>query len=136
MSFVHGRLVIAYLDNPILCGTDAVFSEEKEMIPASTVTSNGWQEYRPRKRSWKIDVTGFTKVDNTDGQEDYFDMIGSGTMDAKSITLVFTDEEGNSITIEGPEAYISDSSISGNVNEFANASLTFLGNGAYDLTGS
>lgn len=135
MNLIHGKDVIGEIDNvPIFCGTDCTFTEQKEVIPASTVTSNGWQEFRLRKRSWSFDVGGFTKIDSTDGQVSYFDLITSAAaVNLDNVTIVFTDEDGNMIEVAG-SMYKPETSISGPVDESAAASVRFIGFGEYTLT--
>lgn len=137
MTNIHGRLTIAYLTgSPIFCGTDSLFSTETEAIEATTMTSNGWKEYRPRKVAWSLQVSGLTKIDSSDGQIDYFSLISTGALNPQDVTIDFEDEEGNIRTIEGVSSYISDSNITGDADANCIASVTFLGDGPYSLTGS
>jgi hypothetical protein len=134
MTPVHGKDVIAFIgDVPIFCGKDCVFTEEKEVIEASTVTSGEFKEFRLRKRSWQMDVTGLTKIDNSDGQVSYFDLISSSAaMELQSVSIGYTDANGNAIMISG-SAHILNSGIGSPKNEFAGSSVIFIGNGNYDV---
>ncbi len=134
MFVINGKDVLVIRDTiPIFCGKDCTFSEEKEMIKASTVTSGVWKEYRLRKRSWSMTVTGLTKIDNTDGQEDYFSLIGDAlSMTLQPLSILFTDPEGNIISVLG-SGYIQASQITGPAKGFAEASLTIIGDGLYTV---
>ncbi len=134
MFVINGKDVIVFIgDLPIFCGKDCTFSEDKEIIPASTVTSGVWKEFRLRKRSWAVQVNGLTKINNTDGQQDYFDLIGSTALDVKDVRITFTDLDSNIKTIEG-NGYIEKSSITGPATAFAEPSLLIAGDGLYTVT--
>ena len=137
MFLIHGKDVVGEIDGvPIFCGTDCTFSEEKEVIPASTITSNGWKEFRLRKRSWKFDVEGLTKIDSTDGQVSYFDLITStAAVQLDNVAVSFSDVDGNTVTLEG-SMYKPETSISGPVDDNAKATVQFIGFGRYLLNGT
>ncbi len=135
MLVINGKDVIGEIDGvPIFCGIDCSFLEEKEVIPASTVTSNGWKEFRLRKRSWKFEVIGLTKIDSSDGQVSYFDLITSTEAVAlDNVTVLFTDGDGNAVEITG-SMYKPETAITGPVDQSAKANVQFIGFGAYTLT--
>lgn len=135
MLLINGKDVIGEIDGvPIFCGIDCTFSEEKEVIPASTITSVGWKEFRLRKRSWSFEVTGLTKINSTDGQVSYFDLITStAAVNLDNVTVLFTDQDGNTVEITG-SMYKPETSITGPVDESAKANVQFIGFGAYTLT--
>ena len=129
---VQVYLLISGVYYPALCGTDCSFKEEKEQVEASTITSGSFKEWRVRMISWSIDVSGLSKINNTDGQIAYFYLLqASVRMEAQTIKVKFTDAEGNTTEINGT-CYILNSSITGPAANFANASITFLGTGPYD----
>lgn len=129
---VEVYLLIGGIYYPLFCGTDCTFKEEHEMIEASTITSGGAKEWRPRMLSWSIDVSGLSKVNNTDGQIAYFYLLlPSVRMEAQTIKIKFTDINNNSTEINGT-AYIQSSSITGPASSFSNAQATFIGTGPYD----
>lgn len=136
---INGTNVIAYLtiDDelvPIFCATDCTFSEEKDVKGAATLTSGEWRESRLRRRSWKFDISGIIKINNDDGQVSYFFLIlDSNAMSPWALTISFTDPDGNTVSISGT-VYIQQSSITGPASDFANASATFIGTGAYVLS--
>lgn len=135
MFVINGKDVIVAIDGaPILCGKDCAFSEEKELIKASTVTSGVWKEFRLRKRSWAMQVNGLTKIDSTDGQVSYFDLIDSTTaMIAQNLTITFTDPESNFKIVTGT-GYIQKTSITGPAVGFAESSISIVGDGLYTVT--
>ena len=82
---------------------------------------------------WSVDVSGLTKVDNTDGQIAYFWLLqASVRMSIQTIRLTFTDTDGN-YTQLGGQCYILTSSITGPASDFSNASVTFLGTGGPEI---
>ncbi len=135
MFVINGIDVIVAIDDvPIFCGKDCTFSEEKEVIKASTVTSGIWKENRLRKRSWAIDVTGLTKINSTDGQVSYFDLIDEDSaMVAQNLSITFTDADGNIITVAGI-GIMKTTQITGPATGFAEATLTIIGDGHYTVT--
>lgn len=139
MTPIHGTGVVGSITKgediiPIFCAEDCTFSQEKEVIEASTVTSGVWKENRLRKRSWAFDISGITKINNDDGQESYFDLILSGvSMAAQTITIDFTDDDGNNVSISGT-MYLQKDSITGPAADWAIASASFIGTGAYVLS--
>lgn len=135
MFVINGKDVIVAIDDvPVFCGKDCTFSEEKELIKASTVTSGVWKEFRPRKRSWAMEVSGLTKIDNSDGQVSYFDLIDStSAMTAQNLSITFTDADSNVKTISGV-GIMQRTSISGAATAFAEVSITITGDGLYSVT--
>ncbi len=135
MFVINGKDVIVAIDDvPVFCGKDCTFSEEKELIKASTVTSGVWKEFRLRKRSWSLEVSGLTKIDSTDGQVSYFDLIDEvSSLEAKSLTIIFTDADANIKTINGT-GYMQQTAINGPATEFADASVSIVGDGIYTVT--
>jgi hypothetical protein len=134
MFLIHGKDVTGSIDDVVIfCGTDCTFSEEKEVIPASTVTSNGWKEFRLRKRSWTFEIAGLTKIDSTDAQVSYFDLITSTeAVNLDNVSISFFD--GTTTRFLEGSMYKPETSISNPVNEGAKASVQFIGFGAYTLT--
>lgn len=134
MFLISGKDVIGSIDDvPIFCGTDCTFSEEKEVIPASTITSNGWKEFRLRKRSWSFQVSGLTKIDSTDGQVSYFDLLTSAeAVNLDNVSISFTD--GTTTRLLEGSMYKPETGITGPVNGNATANVQFVGFGAYTLT--
>jgi len=134
MLLISGKDVVGSIDDVVIfCGTDCTFSEEKEVIPASTVTSNGWKEFRLRKRSWAFEVGGLTKIDSSDGQVSYFDLITSTeavNLDNGSISF----SDGTTTRIIQGSMYKPETGISGPVDDNAKANAKFIGFGAYTLT--
>ncbi len=135
MFVINGIDVIVAIDDvPVFCGKDCTFSEEKELIKASTVTSGVWKEYRLRKRSWALEVSGLTKIDATDGQVSYFDLIDDASALAlQNLTIMFTDPEANIKTIAGT-GYMKTTGITGPAVGFAEASVSIVGDGLYTVT--
>src|SRR5262252_6084492 len=117
----------------LFCADSCVFKETKEMIEASTITSNIFKEFRPRKMSWTFDVAGITKIDNSDGQIAYLYLIDpSNAMQAQTIRATFKDYEGHSQQLGGI-AFIQSSSLSAPVTDWAEASISFIGTGPYNI---
>ncbi len=135
MTVINGRDVLIAIDDvPIFCGKDCSLEIDQEIIPASTVTSGVWKEFRLRKRSWLMNVAGLTKIDNTDGQLSYFDVINdAAAMAIQNLSMTFTDPDSNVVMVSGT-GYFDKSSIEGSVNQFAQASVSIIGDGDYTIT--
>ena len=133
-SKVQVNLLVGGLFYPLFCGTDCTYKEEKEQVEASTITSGSFKEWRLRMISWSLDVSGLTKIDNVDGQIAYFYLLQTSVrMEIQTIQVVFTDDAGTQVQING-QAYILNSSITGPADNFSEASCTFLGTSGFDLT--
>ncbi len=135
MFVINGIDVIVAIDDvPVFCGKDCTFSEEKETIKASTVTSGVWKEFRLRKRSWAMEVTGLTKINSSDGQVSYFDLIDDvSAMVSQNLSITFTDPDAAVKTVAGV-GIMQKTQINGPAAGFAGASLTIIGDGIYTVT--
>ena len=137
MTTIKGSDVLGIVNGiPIFCGLNLTFSEDKDTVERSGPFGGPglWTYNALVKRGWSVEITGLTKIDNTDGQEDYFTMISDPfAYGYQVITLSFTDQEGNNISIAGV-MFLQKSSITGPATGFANASVTFIGTGEYILS--
>ncbi len=130
------NVLVIVNDLPIFCGISATFNEEKSSVESTpTVSALGRLTYNKLiKRSWSVNVTGLTKVANTDGQEDFFTIISPTFFtSAQTITISFDDGEGNNISITGV-MFCQKASISGPATQFAPGSVDFIGTGEYVLS--
>jgi hypothetical protein len=134
MTVIEGNNVIGFInDIPVFCGKDCVFSENKDSVEA-TGSVGKWKYNALQKRSWSIEITGLTKINSSDGQMDYFSMITDPfATDFHVVTVTFDDIDGNTVSITGT-MFLPKSSINGPVKEFAGASVSFIGTGAYSLS--
>lgn len=137
MTIIKGSDVLGIVnDIPIFCGLNLTFTEDKDAVERSGRFGGSglWTYSALVKRGCSVEITGLTKIDPTDGQEDYFTMISDPfTYGYQTITLSFTDQEGNNISIAGI-MFLKNSSITGPAAGFAAASVTFIGTGEYILS--
>lgn len=123
------ELLITGVYYPVFCADDCVFKEQTEIVEASTITSSIFKEWRPRMKQWSFDVSGLTKIDNTDGPLSYFWLLGASiAMTPQTIRATYIDKEGHTYQIGGT-CYIQTSSINSAITDWSEASVTFIGTG-------
>jgi hypothetical protein len=137
MTIIKGSDVLGIVNGiPIFCGLDLTFTENKDTVERTPDFGavGKWTYNALVKRGWAVDITGLTKIDPSDGQEDYFTMI-SDPFDYtyQVLTLSFTDQQGNNVSLTGV-MFLQGSSITGPATGFANASVKFIGTGEYVLS--
>jgi len=137
MTTILGNNAHCFLDGTeVFCAKDCVLTESKDTVEmAGGFGLPGiWTYNRLQRRSWKVDCSGLTKVDSSDGQLDYFSIIDDPfATDFHVLSITWTDADGNSVTFSG-NVFIPKSSIGGPVSEFAGASASFIGTGPYTLS--
>lgn len=137
MTIIKGSDVLGIVNGiPIFCGLGLTFTEDKDTVERTPDFGavGKWTYNALVKRGWSVDITGLTKIDNSDGQEDYFTMISDPfNYTYQVLTLSFTDQDGNNISLTGV-MFLQGSSITGPATSFANASVKFGGTGEYTLS--
>jgi tail tube protein len=135
MEPIHGKdallsikVGVDYL--PALCATDFSYRVAQDVVLATAPGSGFWRQRRRRGISeWTVDLSGITKIDNTDGQASWFYMVQEsvrGTI--VEIQLLYEDTLGNSVTIEG-SAIIPDMILTASVQGFVEGTINFQGTG-------
>lgn len=139
MEPIHGKdvLVSILVDGdfiPVLCATDMTFSCSQEVLLATSADTGKWRRKRLRDLSeWRVDVSGLTKINNSDGQAGFFYLLLENIRGTEQIIqLMFEDADDNTQVIEGT-VLIPDLSINGNVGSFADVNVTFEGTGEFDI---
>lgn len=135
MTVIKGSDVLGIVNGiPIFCGLNLTFTENKDTVERTPDAAGLWIYTALVKREWSVEITGLTKIANTDGQEDYFTMISDPfAYSYQTITLSFTDQEGNNVSLTGV-MFLQGSSITGPAVGFANAGVKFIGTGEYVLS--
>jgi len=140
MEPIHGKdiLLSIKIDDefiPVLCAIDMTFTCSQEVILATTVDTGIWRRKRLRNLSeWSVQVAGLSKIDNTDGQASFFYLLQGNIRGSEQIIqIMFEDADGNTQVLEGT-VIIPQLSINGNVNSFADASVSFEGAGSVDIS--
>jgi len=117
---------------PILCGTDCTFNRSAVMIPITTAGSGSSTEVMAGKESWKMGVTGLTKIVN-DTVLTFFYMLQTSTRrQRQSIRITYTDDQAQSKQITG-DAYIGEMNINGPHNEYSSSFIEFIGTGDFTV---
>lgn len=139
MQPIHGNniLVSIQIDEefiPVLCAVSMTFNCSQEIVLATTIDSGKWRKKKLRNLSdWNVSVTGLTKIDNTDGQVSFFWLLQENIRGTEqTIQMMYDDEDGNIQVLEGT-VLIPSLSLDGNVNSFADASITFEGSGSFTI---
>jgi hypothetical protein len=137
MTTILGNDVHCFLDGTeVFCAKDCVLTETKDTVEMAggAALSGKWIYNRLVRRSWKVDCSGLTKVDSSDGQLDYFSIVADPfATDFHVLVITWDDVDGNNVTFTG-NVFIPKSSIGGQVSDFAPASVSFLGTGPYELS--
>ncbi len=85
----------------IVCGTDAVFELQKELIGATTPDSGKFKEVRPRLKEYFVTITGVTTSEN-DGDLSIFHFLDEDVVDeVQDLEIIYTDNNGNDKSIRG-----------------------------------
>lgn len=115
---------------PVLCGETCTFNRQVETIEKTSPTSGNFRQYQKRREGWTADVSGLTRIAN-DASLTFFYMLQTSVRNQEHpLRFVFTDPEGATKQIQGT-ALITDESITGTAGDFAKASISFLGTGAF-----
>lgn len=117
---------------PILCGTDCVFTRTPELIETTTPTSGLFKEFMIRREEWDITVSGLTKVANNAALTFFYMLQTSVRRLTQTVRITFTDVDGADIQISG-EVLIGPESISGPSTDFAQCSIELKGTGAFTI---
>ncbi len=135
MQVLKGRQAVFYINvddtwYPALCAVTCGFQFDVEEIERTTVSSGLFIERKGRLINWGFNLTGLTKVNNTDGQIafQYFVQNAGNVVEAR---LKFTDDNANEINIYG-DVLIKQGNIEATVGGFCMASLYFPGSGPYN----
>ncbi len=137
MITILGNDVHVFLDSvEVFCAKDCQLTESKDSVEMAG--GDGlpgiWTYNRLQRRGWKVDCSGLTKVDSTDGTLDYFSIVDSPyAIDFHTLEITFDDTDGNNITFTGT-VFIPKSTITGPAKESAGASVSFIGTGAYSIS--
>lgn len=113
---------------PVLCATDISVSTREEIVLATSATSGGWRRKRIRGLGeWGIQLTGLSKVDNSDGQVSIFYLM-QNQKSAFLIMVLYEDDAGNTASVSGT-VVIPEISLSAPVGDFISGVLTMEGDG-------
>ena len=137
MTTIIGNNVHCFLDGTeVFCAKDCVLTESKDTVEMAggAALAGKWTYNRLQRRSWKVDCSGLTKVDSSDGQLDYFSIVDDPfATDFHVLSISWTDADGNNVTFSG-NVFIPKSSIGGPATGFAPATVSFIGTGPYTLS--
>lgn len=139
MEPIHGKDILLSIKIgpdfiPVLCAIDMTFTCTQEVILATTVDTGIWRRKRLRNLSeWSVQVSGLTKIDNSDGQAGFFYLLQENIRGSEqTIQIMFEDADGNTQVLEGV-VLIPQLSINGNVGSFADVNVSFEGTGPVEI---
>lgn len=137
MFTILGNDVRCYLDTvEVFCAKDCILTESKDEVEMAggAALPGRWTYNRLQRHSWKVDCSGLTKINSTDGQLDYFTIISDPySTDYHALVITWEDADGNIVTFTGT-VFIPRSSITGSSTEFAGAQVTLIGTGTYTIS--
>ena len=112
----------------IVCAENITYERQRELIGATTPDSGKDTEVRPRLKSHFIVVTGATTSEN-DGNLSIFHFMDEDVEDeAQDLEIVFTDNNGNDISIRG-DFYIENIKHDSPAGDSATYEIKFRGSG-------
>lgn len=139
MEPIHGTGVLFSLKVedeffPILCAVEMTLECSQEVLLATTAGTGIWRQKRLRQLSeWFMDVSGLSKIDNTDGQISFFYLLQENIRGSEQIIqAMYEDDMGNTQVLTGT-VLIPTLRFSANVGSFADASVRFEGAGAMEI---
>lgn len=116
----------------VLCAVEVSFQFDHEEILKTSRNSGKFIERETRLCDWGINLTGLTKIDNTDGQVAFFWLLQQSVRGtAQYVRLRYTDDDSNVRNITG-YVLIKQGQLASVVGGFSMASVFFPGTGAYD----
>lgn len=136
MKVIEGNNVVIFIRNggvfyPALCGIQVTLEATTEEILTTTRTSGIYRTRTGRIIDWRVNFSGLTKIDNSDGEIGFFWMLERiGTV--QYIRIRYRDEAGNERNVEG-NVLLKDQRITSTVGGFAIPDLTFPGSGKFTV---
>lgn len=118
---------------PVFCGVSASFRYDYEEVLKTSVNSGRFRERTTRLCDWEFNISGLTKIDNSDGQAAFFWLIQEsvrGTV--QLLRLRFVDDNGNEQIISG-NCIVKQGQLDALVGGFANVSQKFPGTGQFSM---
>lgn len=142
MAVINGSKVLIYTSTDggttkALVGASTSFTLNiNENLPdATTKDSNMWVENIEGNRSWDVSIDGLYDASPTGTDENWNELIALIlTDDNNDITLVMGDSTTSGSTYWSGSARLSNPSVTFGLDEAANASYAFTGNGALTST--
>lgn len=134
MKVLTGRnaLVSIYIDTtwyPCLCATRCRFYFNHEEILISSRNSGKYVERMSRFMNWGFDLSGLTKIDDTDGQKGFFYFAQASVRgQAVRMRTRYTDADGNYKDVYG-DVLVMDGELDSQVGGFSMANLRLPGTG-------
>jgi len=129
--FVELNLLGVY--TPILCGEDFTVNYNPEFV-LKTGPNSPARERQPRIEDWSVSVSGITELTNTSNIS-FFYLIQEGVRRTLLDIRIKFKDDANTIKTMSFFAYIGQSSITGPVADFCNATINFeVSGGITDLS--
>lgn len=118
---------------PCLCAISCRFFFDHEEILISSRNSGKYTERMTRFMDWGFDITGLTKIDDSDGQKGFFYLAQASVRGTSQyVRIRYTDDDGNTNDVFG-YVLIKQGELASTVGAFSVASLYFPGTGEPDL---
>lgn len=117
---------------PVLCGTDCVFTRSPEIIETTNPTSGLFKEWMIRREEWDISVSGLTKIANNAALTFFYMLQTSIRRLRQTARITFTDIDGADIQISG-NVLIGQESIIGSSIDFAQCTIELKGTGPFTI---
>ena len=118
---------------PVLCAISVRFWFKHEEVLITDRNAGKYRKRMSRLMDWGFDVSGLTKINDTDGQKGFFYLAQAsirGT--SQHMRIRYTDDDGNIKDIFG-DVLIMEGDLSSLVGGFSMAQLSFPGTGEPDL---
>jgi hypothetical protein len=137
-DLIHGKNVIlsAYDTNnyyPFLCATNCSITVTSEIKQKTTITSGSWRENYARISQWSLTLSGVSTIDGPNSV--FRTILENIRRTGMDIELLFTDDAGDEKALTG-HVLIEETTINGDVNAWSDYSVSFIGNGAFEINAS
>jgi len=130
------KISIADVLTPVFCCTDVNLRWNKEVVGATTITSGNNKEKRTRLFEWFVSISGITKVNDSDGEIDWFEMTNRGMGgNIQFIQIEYRDADNNTRYVSG-NVIMPSGELNTNASDFAIATIEFAGTGEMTISDS
>jgi predicted secreted protein len=118
---------------PAICATNGSFGTQTEMKSTRTTGSGRYNSFITGKKEWSVSLSGLVTIGGIAKQQ-FYDFINPAFSDVpKTVRVDWIDEKGSKLWVSGL-ILIESVESSGEVNDFAEYSVTLRGTGPYTVS--
>lgn len=118
---------------PLLCAENFTFTLTQEMVLKTGPNSGLFRERKARLSDWNVEVSGLTPIDDPDTVSWFYMLQNSVRRAVQALRMTFEDQAGEVRVFTG-SALVETQEISASMTDFANASISLVGTGGFDIS--